>query len=260
MSLSESTTPQLSVNGPRATIRLNRPREHNRMDPTDLPVLMTHFAAVERDPQVRVLVITGTGDKTFSSGYTLTALTDIDATAVTFEAMLDRLEHLDLPTIAAMNGGVYGGATDLALCCDFRLGVNGGKFLMPASHIALHYYPGGLRRYVERLGLTNAKRLFLLGETLDLAVLDRMGFFDAFVAPVELAATVDRWVSQLTAGHAGVMRIMKHHLNAIARGKIDEATILRDYQSSLSSPDIREGLSALAEKRPPSFAAQPDER
>ena len=258
--MSEATTPLLTIDGPRATLRLNRPREHNRMDPTDLPVLMAHFSQVASDPDVRVLVITGTGDKTFSSGYTLSALTGIDAANVPFDVMLDRLENLPLPTIAALNGGVYGGATDLALACDFRIGVTGGKFLMPASRIALHYYPGGLRRYVERLGLAAAKRLFLLGETLGWEQLAKWGFYDELVAPGELAATLDRWVAQLAAGHAGVMRNMKGHLNAIARGAMDTAAITRDYEASLRSPDIREGLAALSEKRSPAFAAKPAAR
>ena len=73
--------------------------------------------------------------------------------------MLDRLERFPLPTVCAMNGSVYGGATDLALCCDLRIGVRGSRMLMPASRFGLHYYPGGLRRYVGTLGLAAAKKL-----------------------------------------------------------------------------------------------------
>jgi enoyl-CoA hydratase/carnithine racemase len=250
----EHTPPVLTIQGPRATIRLNRPREHNRMDPADLPVLMAHFTAAEADPAVRVVVLTGTGEKTFSSGYTLSALAGIDSTNVTFDAMLDRLENLAIPTIAAINGGVYGGATDLALCCDFRIGVKSGKFLMPASRIGLHYYPGGLRRYVERLGLAAAKRLFILGETLDWETLARMGFYDELVGPADLGVTVDRWVDQIVAGAPRVIRQMKGHLNAIARSASDEAAIRRDYEESLRSADLKEGLAALAAKRPPKFS------
>lgn len=247
------TPPVLTIEGPRATIRLNRPREHNRMDPADLPVLVAHLGAVEANSEVRALVLTGTGEKTFSSGYTLSALADLDRTSVTFDAMLDRLENFPLPTIAALNGGVYGGATDLALCCDFRIGVKAGKFLMPASRIGLHYYPGGLRRYVERLGLAAAKRLFILGEMLTWEELARFGFYDELVEPPDLAKTVNRWVTQIAAGSPRVIRQMKGHLNAIARASLDEAAIRRDHEESLRSADLKEGLAALAEKRAPKF-------
>src|SRR5260370_42637681 len=77
--------------------------------------------------------------------------------------MVDRLEDLRLPTICALNGSVYGGATDLALACDFRIGVEGMELGMPASRLGVHYYLSGMRRYVTRLGLGAAKRLFLTG-------------------------------------------------------------------------------------------------
>ena len=68
-----------------------------------------------------------------------------------------------LPTICALNGGVYGGSTDMALSCDFRIGVEGITMFMPAARLGLHYYAGGMRRYVARLGLGAAKKLFLTG-------------------------------------------------------------------------------------------------
>jgi enoyl-CoA hydratase/carnithine racemase len=245
MSEPAPTPPLLTIDGSRATIRLNRLREHNRMDPSDLPVLMRQFGKVEANRDVRVLVITGTGDKTFSSGYTLDALTAIDRDAVTFDAMVDRLEDLAVPTIAALNGSVYGGATDLALACDFRIGVTGTRFLMPASRIGLHYYPGGMRRYVERLGLAAAKRLFLLGEHIPCEQMARWGFFDELVEPGALAATVDRWVAQIASGVATVQRQMKRHCNDIARGAADEAAIRRDYEASVRSEELATRLAAL---------------
>ena len=67
-------TPELSIEGPRATIRLRRPAQHNRIDPADLTVLLGHFERVLAEPAVRVLVVTGTGSRTFSSGYTIEAI------------------------------------------------------------------------------------------------------------------------------------------------------------------------------------------
>ena len=80
-----------------------------------------------------------------------------------------------------LDGGVYGGATDLALCCDWRIGVSGTRMFMPAARFGLHYYPGGLRRYVRALGAAQAKRIFLTGQTLRAQEMLRIGFLTELV-------------------------------------------------------------------------------
>src|SRR5438552_26851 len=115
--------PGRSVDYGLATVRFERPRDHNRIDPDDIPVLRAHLERVTADTSVRVVVFTGAGERTFSSGFTIEAI--LDRLDRSFEDLLDAIEALPLPTIAVVNGGVYGGATDLALCCDFRIGVSG---------------------------------------------------------------------------------------------------------------------------------------
>src|SRR6516225_10410333 len=157
---SEPTSePILTVSDGRAVVRLNRPREHNRIEPVDLTVLQDIFTRVEADGSIRVLVLTATG-RSFSSGFHLGALADRLAgnggesgDRDAFERTVDRLEALRVPTIAALNGSVYGGATDLALACDFRIGVEGMQLLMPAARLGIVYYASGIRRYVTRLGV-----------------------------------------------------------------------------------------------------------
>src|ERR1700688_1838512 len=164
-----ATTPILDIEGSRATIRLNRPRHLNRLQPEDLDALLKLFDRIEADPALRVLVLTGTG-RAFSSGYDLGSIAERTAKAQeqtagsAFEVVVNRLEDLGLPTICRLNGGVYGGATDLALACDFRIGVDTAEMFMPAARLGLHYYKSGIKRYVSRLGVDNAKRLFLTAE------------------------------------------------------------------------------------------------
>src|SRR5688572_27922944 len=144
----------LEIVGPRATITLNDPAKHNRLDPAGLKALRAAIEKADADPAVRVTVITGAGEKTFCSGYDLGSISASERRSQStnddsFEKVMDRLEAMRMPTLCALNGGVYGGATDLALACDFRLGVRGMKFFMPAARFGLHYYPGGLRRYTQ---------------------------------------------------------------------------------------------------------------
>ena len=176
-----ASAPLLDIDSARATIRLNRPKHLNRLQPDDLDVLMKLFDRIEADPAIRVLVLTGTG-RAFSAGYDLGSIAERAATAQeqiagsAFEVMVNRLEDLAVPTICRLNGGVYGGSTDLALACDFRIGVDNCDMFMPAARLGLHYYKSGIQRYVSRLGLDNAKRLFLTAQRIGAAEMLRIGY------------------------------------------------------------------------------------
>src|ERR1700683_1263212 len=168
-----ASTPQLEIDAARATIRLNRPKHLNRLQPDDLEALLQLFDRIEADPAIRVLVLTGTG-RAFSAGYDLGSIAERAASAPeqpaagsAFEGGGNRLEDLGIPTICRLNGGVYGGATDLALACDFRIGVDSGEMFMPAARLGLPYYKGGVGRSVSRLGADNAKKLFLTAQKIE---------------------------------------------------------------------------------------------
>jgi enoyl-CoA hydratase/carnithine racemase len=241
--MNDQSTPLLEIDGARATITLNRPAEHNRIDPGDLGVLLDYLAQVQGHPDVRVLVVTGAGERSFSSGYTIQALRDrLDDR---FERFLDTLEHLPLPVICALNGSVYGGATDLALCCDFRLGVRGSRFIMPAAKIGLHYYPGGIRRYVTRLGLSAAKKLFLTALPIDADEMLRIGFLTELVAPGALQSEVARYVDALVACVPEIVCSMKGFLNQTAGNQVNLAELRAAYEKSIASPELAKRITAL---------------
>jgi enoyl-CoA hydratase len=253
-----STPPILTIANGKATIRLNRPAEHNRLEPQDLVALMEIFDRVAADDAARVLIITGTG-KSFSSGFHIGALkdrkegeeTDYDPNA--FEKMVDKLEELRLPTIAALNGGVYGGSTDVALACDFRIGVESTRMFMPAARLGIVYYESGLRRYVSRLGLNNAKRLFLTAEPVEADEMVRMGYLDEIVPADQLDARVDALASQIVANAPLAVAATKKALNDTARGTLDPAQHAAARALCAASEDHQEGLRAWAEKRKPQF-------
>jgi len=233
--------PALAISGTTATIRLCRPAAHNRIDPDDIPVLRAHLAVIAGHADVRMVVITGTGGRTFSSGYTIEAIQKrLDRG---FEDLLDALERFPLPTLCALNGSVYGGATDLALCCDFRIGVRGSRMFMPAARFGLHYYPGGLRRYVAALGATQAKRLFLTAQTLDAAEMLRIGFLTELVDRRRLGARIAAYVAALEDCEPGVVTSMKRQIDAIAGGDAEAKQSRADYDASLQSAELRRRLA-----------------
>ena len=255
----EATPPVLERDGARATIRLNRPEHLNRLQAEDLDVLLDLFDRIEADSAIRVVVLTGTG-RAFSAGYDLNSVAERAASAAeeesvgsSFEIVVNRLEDLALPTICRLNGGVYGGSTDLALACDFRIGVDTGEMFMPAARLGLHYYKSGIARYVSRLGADNAKKLFLTAEKISAPEMLRIGYLTAMVPPESLDEEVDR-LATLLAGNAPVaMAGMKRTINEIARGKLDEAAADQRARDSMRGAEIKEGVRAFAEKRPPKF-------
>ncbi len=253
-----ASAPLLDIDSARATIRLNRPKHLNRLQPDDLDVLMKLFDRIEADPAIRVLVLTGTG-RAFSAGYDLGSIAERAASAQeqiagsAFEVMVNRLEDLAVPTICRLNGGVYGGSTDLALACDFRIGVDNCDMFMPAARLGLHYYKSGIQRYVSRLGLDNAKRLFLTAQRIGAAEMLRIGYLTAMVPAEALDEEVDRLVAILAANAPIAMRGMKRTINEIARGRLDEEAADRRHRDSMRSAEINEGIKAFAEKRPPRF-------
>jgi len=240
----------------RATLTLNRPRHLNRLHREDLLALQGHFQRIAADPGVRVLVLTGSG-RAFCAGFHLGELDESDNSANDdprlFEHTVDALEALPLPTIARLNGSVFGGATDLALACDFRIGVQGLELCMPAARLGLHYYASGLQRYVSRLGLTAAKRLFLLAETVAADELLRIGYLDTLVPAEQLDAEVDAVVATLAANAPLAVRGMKQSLNEIARGDVKVPRLRAREKVCADSEDLREGLAAFAARREPVF-------
>jgi enoyl-CoA hydratase len=254
-----ASAPLLERDGARATIRLNRPRHLNRLQSDDLDVLLQLFDRIEADPAIRVVVLTGTG-RAFSAGYDLNSVAaravsvqDEQSAGSAFEIVVNRLEDLAVPTICRLNGGVYGGSTDLALACDFRIGVDTAEMFMPAARLGLHYYTSGIRRYVSRLGVDNAKALFLTAQKIEATEMLRIGYLTAMVPAEALDEEVDRLATVLAGNAPVAMRGMKRAINEFARGELDEAAADRRHRDSMRGTEIKEGVKAFAEKRPPKF-------
>ena len=254
-----ASTPVLELAGARATIRLNRPKHLNRLQPDDLDMLLQLFDRIEADASLRVLVLTGTG-RAFSAGYDLGSIAERAASAPeqqsagsAFEVVVNRLEDLAIPTICRLNGGVYGGSTDLALACDFRIGVDSGEMFMPAARLGLHYYKSGIMRYVSRLGVDNAKKLFLTAQKIDAPEMLRIGYLTAMVPAAALDQEVDKLAGVLAGNAPVAMRGMKRAINEFARGRLNEEAADRRARDSMRGAEIKEGIKAFAEKRPPKF-------
>ncbi len=245
-------TPELSLQNHVATITLRRPDVANRLAPEDLPVLIAHVQQINQMDEVRVLVIRSEG-KYFCSGYDISEVKNSQDKGSSFGEMVDTIEQCRAVTIAVVHGGVYGGATDMALACDFRVGATTTEMFMPAARLGLHFYQAGLERYVSRLGLDTAKRLFLTCERLNAQDMKSCGFLTHLLEPDALQDAVNALTETLSAMAPLPLFGMKRNLNLIARGQHDAEAIARDVFQTVQSEDLKEGGAAWREKRKPVF-------
>lgn len=256
----DSSAPLLTKENATAVVTLRRPAHANRLQQEDLAQLRGYWDLLKEDTSVRAVVLTSTG-KHFSAGYDLSSMRETADLASpeemaenAFASMVDALESLPQVTICALNGGVYGGATDLALACDFRYGVPTCEMLIPAARLGLQYYLSGLRRYTSRLGLNNAKRLLLLTEKLDAAQMLAIGYLHRIVGSDDLLAQALQTARQVEGLAPLAVGGMKAALNAIANDEVDERAVRLGEIRTRRSNDFREGVAAWRDRRNPMFS------
>jgi len=240
----------------RATITLDRPDKRNMLEVADLAALETLLEALAGRPGLRVLTLTGAGERVFCAGFAHGDVLETDWRGNPIERLITRLEDFPLPTICALNGGVYGAAADLALACDFRIGARGMTLRLPAARLGVMYNVGGLGRFVARLGPGPARRLLLAAETIADDELRRIGFLDWLVDRSDLTARAEALAADLAALAPRAVQGMKRALVAISRGTLDRARVEAEILACFASDDLREGLRAFAERREPHFTGR----
>ena len=256
----QPSAPVLAIDAGVATITLNRPAQRNKLDNGDLQQLLDHFDAVERDTSVRVLVLTanttGQPKPVFCAGFDIGGFDENGHGSTFFEQIPDRLAHLRPVTICALNGSVYGGATDIVLACDLRVGLDGIEWRMPATALGLHYYPSGLQRYVSRFGVLAAKRAFLTARPFSISQLQALGLFEAVSDATHWDATVSALVQDVLALAPLAVQETKRSINEIASGDYNEPRLREREHASCASADFAEGRAAFAERRAPVFSGR----
>jgi enoyl-CoA hydratase/carnithine racemase len=244
----------LAIDGAVARLTLARPAQHNALGAAEIARLGELLDDAVRHPDVRALVLTATGDRTFCSGAALDELEDGSLSGARFDALTAHIATLELPTVCALNGSVYGGGAEIALACDYRIGVEGMRLLVPAARIGLCYPPGGIRRYVAKLGLDTTLRILMGAEEFDAEVLHRTGYLHRVVAAERLADEADALARHLAALAPLAVRAMKRIAHEAANGTLDLRRAEATARACTESADLAEGLRARREKRAPRFA------
>ena len=258
---SAPSTPVLAITHGVATLTLNRPEHRNRLEDADLHALLQAFVQVDADPAVRVLVLTantqGQPRPVFSAGYHIGGFDGAAHDPQLFEKIPDALAALRPVTVCALNGSVYGGATDLVLACDLRIGLAGTELRMPATALGLHYYPSGLQRFVARLGINGAKRAFLTARPFSAERLLHMDCLEALASsPEDFAQALAELVDDVARLAPLAVQATKQSLDEISTGRASLAALRAREALTAASADFAEGRAAFLEKRAPRFTGR----
>lgn len=245
--------------GPVAWVTFNRPQARNAMTWEMYDALMRICDAVEANPDVRVLVLTGAGDRAFVSGTDINQFLSFHEPddALRYESKMEsigtRLEAFPRPTIAAIRGYATGAGASMALACDLRVGTPDAKFGVPIARTLGNCLPMSVyARLVDLLGPSRTKELIYLAKMVDAEEAKAIGLLNEVVPPDRLSDRTQELAEQI-AGHAPLtIQITKEAVGRILaarRPPKDEELILRAYMSE----DFQEGVHAFLEKRKPAW-------
>ncbi len=255
-----ASEPVLYIHEGLATITLNRPAHRNRLEDSDLRALLAHFSRINQDETIRAVVLTantrGQPRPVFCAGYSIGSFDHPREDTPAFESVPDALAALRPVTICALNGSVYGGATDLFLSCDVRLVMQGVEFRMPAAALGLHYYPSGLQRYVAQFGPALARYLFLTARPITAEALCARAMATGPFDQAQFGLELDRLVKDILDLAPLATAGTKQSINEISLGLPDVPAMKAREAMTLQSADFQEGRNAFRERRPARFAGR----
>ncbi len=232
---------------------LNNPQRHNSLGKEQLEAINERLIQIAADQQLRVLIVTGVGEKTFCAGASLQELSDGQMGDDAFQKMTGQIADLAIPTVCAMNGDIFGGGVELAVSCDFRIGVEGSRMRVPAAEIGLCYPVTGIKRFVDCLGVSLSKRILVASEEFSAATLLEISFFDHLVLPHDLNGFTNNFAQHISSLAPLAVQSMKTILRQAAVDRIDYQVARELSTLCLESQDLQEGFAAKREKRSPHF-------
>ena len=250
------------VSGGTGILTINQPEKRNAMSFEMWAGLEEILNAWERDAAVRVMVLTGAGDKAFVSGADISQFDDLRATAEAQQAYerttssgLARLATFSKPTIAQIRGYCLGGGLALAIHADLRIAADDAKFSIPAARLGIAYGFDRVRSLVSLIGPANARMLLYTGAQIDSAEALRIGLVNRVVKGDDLPAAVASLCRTLAGNAPLSIRAGKLMVNDALRDPVNRSPeeIALAVAACYESEDYREGRRAFQEKRAPIF-------
>ena len=248
------------VDGAVATVTVNRPKALNALNGETLEELLGCFQELGKDESVRAVIITGSGEKAFVAGADIAFMEKLDAlTARRFallgQHVLNTIENLPQPVIAAINGFALGGGCELALACDIRLASDNAKFGQPEVNLGVLPGFAGTQRLPRLIGKGPAAELLYTGNMIDAAEAFRLGIANRVVPQDQLLPTCREMAEKIASRGPVAVRLCKDAVNSGMEMDLARACQYEADQFALcfTSVEQKEGMRAFLEKRPPKF-------
>ncbi len=246
-------------------LTFNNPQRHNAVS---LEMWLDATAALEslvHEPEVRVIILTGAGGKSFVSGADISKFESERATAdgvSTYNTAVERFSQtlLDCPqaTIAMIRGYCIGGGLGIAVCCDLRIANEHSRFAIPAAKLGLGYGLENLRRLSTLIGPQFVAEMLFTARQFDAVEAAHMRLINRVIPDAEIEARTDELASTIAANAPLTIRAVKGILREITRNPLalDLAKCESLVQACFASEDYREGRRAFVEKRKPVFSGK----
>ncbi len=245
-----------------AVVTINRPPV-NPLNSKVFKELVTIFNELEENSQVRVIILTGSGEKAFVAGADINEMADLDLVGmmnmnrVSREAF-SKIENASKPVIAAINGLALGGGLELALACDLRICSEKAKFAFPEVGLGIIPGGGGTQRLQKIVGQGIAKELLYFGDMFDANRALELHIVNKVVPGEELLATAKQWAEKLVQKPPVALRMLKIAVNAGSNADLETGLTLEasSFANAFSTEDRKEGLKAFVEKRKPVYVGK----
>jgi len=251
--------------GPLATVTINRPKVLNALNFETLQELKRCFELIAGDRSIRVVILTGAGEKSFVAGADISfmrGLNPLEARkfATLGQDVMNAIEQVDTPVIAAVNGFALGGGCELALACDIRIASENARFGQPEVNLGVVPGFGGTQRLPRLVGKGLACELLFSGDIIDAAEACRIGLVNRVVPQDSLLESCRQLAGRICLRGPVAVRLCKDAVNNglemdLARACRYEADL---FAMCFASEQQQEGMSAFLEKRQPQFASEKD--
>ena len=243
-----------------ATITLNRPEALNAFSKEVVEEVLNAVDDAGTDEDVRVLILTGAGDRAFSAGAdikSMVGMNSLKARELSFmgEKLCLALENLEKPVIAALNGYALGGGLEVAMSCDIRIASESSRMGQTEINIGLIPGWGGTQRLTRLIGRTKAKEMVFTGKMIDAKTAEQLGIVNLVVPADKFRDAVRQFALELASKAPVAIKVAKALINKGADISLDSALALEreGFGVVASSEDLKEGVSAFTEKRKPAF-------
>jgi crotonobetainyl-CoA hydratase len=248
-----------------ARVTIDRPAVLNAVDGPTHHRLKDIWARIEADSDVRVVVLTGAGDRAFCAGADMSA-TAIDSTGLEYWAHIDPdgfgglslRTTLDVPVIARVNGYAMGGGMEMVLGCDIVIAADNATFALSEPRVGRLPLDGGITQLVRRVPYTQAMGLLLTGRRATAGEMHQMGLVNEVVPADDLDQAVERWVADVLACAPTSVRAIKQVVQRTMHLSAQDARTQRvpALVAALDSHDSKEGVRAFQEKRSPVWSGR----